>query len=158
MWARLVELAFGVWLVASPFILGHRSSGTEVWLTDVTSGALLVTITALNYRDRSRPYHLLVLLLGAWLVGSAVVSGPHPLDLLRQNHIIVGLVIMMSGIVPNQAFTPPEAWRVMGRRDTDASPDDTAMTASGDTTGSGCRAGSLAKTPDRAQKACAKVN
>ncbi|HXV64043.1 MAG TPA: SPW repeat protein [Vicinamibacteria bacterium] len=110
MWARVTELGFGLWLLASPFVFDHSASATSLWLTDVLSGMLLVILCALNYwRPSSRSY-LAVPVLGAWLIVSALLSGPHPIAPPHQNHIMVGFTIMMVGIVPNRALGPPEKW------------------------------------------------
>jgi hypothetical protein len=118
-WARLTELGFGLWLLASPFVFDHPSSATSLWITDIGAGVLLVVSTVLNYRFPSRRYYLAVPVLGAALIAAAFWSGPHPLAPARQNHIVVGLTIMMLGIVPNFALRPPDAWRAFHENSAD---------------------------------------
>ena len=110
MWARATELGFGLWLLSSPFVFDHPASATSLWLTDLLSGMLLVILSALNYWRPSSRCYLAVPLLGAWLIVSALLSGPHPIPPPRQNHIMVGFIMMMVGIVPNRALEPPEKW------------------------------------------------
>lgn len=129
MWARLTELAFGLWLLASPFVFAHSTSATSLWAIDLSAGALLLVSTGLNYRFASRRWYLGVPVLGACLIGSAFLAGPHPLPLARQNDIMVGFIIMMLGVVPNRALQPPGKWASFegsggGQLDGDVAPHD----------------------------------
>lgn len=110
MWARLIELGFGLWLLASPFVFDGPSSATALWVIDSLAGVLLIVSTVVNYRHPNRRYYLAVPVLGAALIAVAFLSGPHPLPLPQQNHIMVGLTLMMLGIVPNLALSPPQKW------------------------------------------------
>lgn len=118
MWARLIELGFGLWLLASPFVFEDSSSATGLLVIDSLAGVFLIVSTAVNYRYPNRRYYLAVPVLGAALIGVAFLSGPHPLPLPQQNHIMVGLTIMMLGIVPNLALSPPQKWRTFEREST----------------------------------------
>lgn len=115
MWARLTELGLGLWLLASPFVFDHPATATVLWLIDIVTGSLLVVSTVVNYRYPNRRFYLAVPVLGAFLIAAAFLSGPHPIAAARQNHIMVGLTIMMLGVVPNLALRPPEKWRAFER-------------------------------------------
>jgi hypothetical protein len=54
---------------------------------------------------------LITLPLSLWLIGFAYLTSPHPAPPALQNDLLVGLLLMMFAIVPNEAAAPPPAWR-----------------------------------------------
>jgi len=110
MWARHVELALGLWLLAGPLVFEHATIG--LWIHDVAAGALVAAIALASQRRPRGMLHLLALPIAAWLVAAGWWStwqagGSSPP--IFQNRIVVGLLLAMFAIVPNHASRPPEA-------------------------------------------------
>jgi len=110
MWPRVVEIMFGWWLAVSPFIFRH---GDDPWLwwSDGVCAALAVTFGLLSYWKPTRQMHLGTLLVGGWLVCSGMISSPYPAPPGYQNHVLVGFLLMMFAIIPNNSLNPPPEWR-----------------------------------------------
>lgn len=108
MWGRVVEFATAVWLAASPFVFGVQSDETVLWADQIVA-LLICILSGLSYWHPTRHAHLLNLLvaigLAAW--GRFAVTPPPP---EHQNHIVVGLFLLMIALIPNNASRPPEAW------------------------------------------------
>jgi len=106
MWARVVEIMLGFWLMASPFIFRFGGSPAN----DLLCGLLVVIFGFLSYWNRANWTHFLTLLVAAWLIVFGYLAGlPAPPS--AQNQIIVGLLLGMFAIIPNKTNEMPEAWR-----------------------------------------------
>jgi hypothetical protein len=110
MWARVVEFMLGVWLAISPFVFRHADDATTLWISDFASAALVATFALLSYWQPTRHAHLLTLLVALWLVGFGRFGASSPLPSGMQNEIVVGLLLLMFAIVPNDASSPPRHW------------------------------------------------
>jgi hypothetical protein len=109
MWARVVEVMLGLWLVISPFVFGHAEQGA-LWINDLICGSAIVTLALLSFWHPLRYAHLAIVAIGLWLVFFGFVT-PSPALPASQNHILLGLLSAMFGIIPNDANLPPESWR-----------------------------------------------
>jgi len=109
MWGRVVEIMTAIWLAVSPFIFRVQSNATLLW-TDLGVALLICVLSSLSYWHPTRHAHLLILIVSAGLVvwGRFAALPPTP---EHQNHIIVGLFLMMIALVPNDASQPPNVWR-----------------------------------------------
>ncbi|QDV86337.1 SPW repeat domain-containing protein [Planctomycetes bacterium TBK1r] len=109
MWGRVVEIMTAVWLAASPFIFQVQGSDSFV-LIDSLAALLIVILSGLSYWHPTRHAHLLILVVatGLTLWGRFADAPPPP---IHQNHIVVGLFLLMIAIIPNEASRPPHAWR-----------------------------------------------
>ena len=110
MWPRVVELMLGLWLLASPFIFQHGDAGA-LWKNDLACGFLVITFSCMSFAKKLRRAHLATLGLGLWLASFGYFYAPHPLPGAAQNAIVVGLLLVMIGVVPSEASTPPRGWR-----------------------------------------------
>jgi hypothetical protein len=106
MWARVIELMLGLWLVISPFIFAHAAATHHV-----ICGTAVVTFALLSFRYSFRYAHLGIGLVALWLIAAGYVTG-HPAPPSSQNYILVGLLLLMFAIIPNEANLPPRAWRL----------------------------------------------
>ncbi|MFG0266180.1 MAG: hypothetical protein ACF8AM_13695 [Rhodopirellula sp. JB055] len=108
MWGRVVEIMTAVWLAASPFVFGIQSDTTVLW-ADQTIALAICVLSGLSYWHPTRRAHLLILVvaigLTAW--GRFAELPPTP---IHQNHIVVGLFLLMIALIPNDASRPPAAW------------------------------------------------
>jgi hypothetical protein len=109
MWGRVVEMMFAVWLGLSPFIFGVQSDLVILW-GDLTIGFLICLCSGLAYYPPLRYAHLmnLVIAVGLILWGRFYVTPPTP---PHENHIVIGLLLLLVAIIPNEASLPPQVWR-----------------------------------------------
>lgn len=108
MWPRVVEVMLGMWLMASPFVFRHEPEATQLWWIDLAGGLLIASIAVLTFARRLRRVHLLHLVTAIGLVAHGWSSFP---GASSQNHIGVGLMLLMFAIIPSDANQPPPAWR-----------------------------------------------
>lgn len=106
MWSRVVEIMLGFWLMASPFIFGFGSL-----INDLLCGIVIVVFGFLSFWNRTGWAHFLILLVAVWLIAFGYSTG-HPAPPSAQNQIIVGLLLGMFAIIPNNANEMPDAWRM----------------------------------------------
>lgn len=110
MWARNVEFMLGVWLVLSPFIFHGAEPPDTVMYTDFACGAAVCLIALVAYWPPSRKLHLLNGVIGMGLIAFAFLAGAPPPP-YHQNHVVWGLLVLMTCIVPNRVDEPPRRWR-----------------------------------------------
>lgn len=106
MWARVVEIMLGFWLMASPFIF---ADGSGV-LNDLILGLLVLIFGFLSFWRRTGWAHFLSLAAALWLIVFGYSAG-HPAPPDSQNRIIVGLLLAMFAIIPNDIDELPRAWQ-----------------------------------------------
>jgi len=111
MWARTVEAVLGCWLAISPFIFGHAPGDTYLWAHDFIMAALVFLFAVLSWWQPTRHAHVLNLLTALWLIGGAWVLAPTPAPAGYQNHVMIGLTLLLFAIVPNDASLPSQVWR-----------------------------------------------
>jgi hypothetical protein len=119
MWPRVVEIMLGCWMAMSPFIFQHSASRTSWWATDLGSAAAIWVLSGLSFWRPARYAHWWLILLGCYLIAFGWLSAEYPYADLRapdyppaiQNHVLVGLLLLMLAIIPGQATQPPEVWR-----------------------------------------------
>lgn len=112
-WPRLVEGALGVWLVASQWVLGAPADpAAEVLGVDavpVVLGVMLVALMLVSFRYRRA--QAAILATGALVVLLSWLLHPRPGPPSAENAIIVGLVVCLFALVPNEPGLPPVRWR-----------------------------------------------
>lgn len=109
MWGRIVELMTAVWLMLSPFIFRAQGNPEIVWV-DTLTGLVICALAGLSWWKPTRYAHVLTLFVATGLAIYGRMAGtPPPPE--HQNHIVVGLFLLMVAIVPNDASRPPEVWR-----------------------------------------------
>lgn len=109
MWGRVVEIMTAVWLAMSPFIFGVQEDASLL-SADLGIALLICVLSALSYWRPTRYAHLLILFVSIGLIlwgRFAVIPPPPP----HQNHIAVGLFLLMIALIPNESSLPPAAWR-----------------------------------------------
>jgi len=108
MWARTLEMAVGVWLTMSAFTFAVPGAADAIVVP--LAGGVAVLLIALWSR-RARHAHLFVLLVALVLIVWGWARFPRPGPPAAQNAMLVGLVLGLFSIVPNEADKPPPAWR-----------------------------------------------
>jgi len=119
MWARVVEVMIGFWLLASPFIFAHPADEIGRWATDLGSAAVLITLAVLSYVPQTRHAHWFNILVGFWLCGYGYFAEPYPTPPALQNDLLVGLTVLMFAIIPNEASLPSQRWREVFQQQAD---------------------------------------
>lgn len=110
MWARVVEIMLGFWLMASPFIFrGIEMDGIRS-ANETLCGLLVAVLGFLSFWNPTRWAHFLTLLVAGFLIVSGYLAG-HPAPPMAQNQIMVGLLLGMFAIIPNRTNEMPEPWR-----------------------------------------------
>lgn len=110
MWSRVVEVMLGVWLVISPFIFSYPPEKTGWWVNDLTTGTLVILFGLFSYWKPTHLAHLLTIFVGCWLMGFAYSQGFGEPPAAMQNNLILGLMLLMFAVIPNDADRPPQPW------------------------------------------------
>lgn len=110
MWSRVVEFMLGCWLAASPFIFGHPADDLSLWIMDWICAVLVISFSVLSYWTPLRHIHLATGLLALVMIAYGRLASPTDVIPALQNHIVVGLLLLMFALVPNQAGRPPRRW------------------------------------------------
>jgi len=111
MWSRVVEIMFGCWLLMSPFIFSHTASQPELWINDLTCGAGIIVLALCSYWKPLSYAHLLSIAIAAWLIAFAYWPGFGEATPPSQNHLVIGFLLLMFAIIPNNASQPAPEWR-----------------------------------------------
>lgn len=111
MWARVVEFMLGCWLLCSPFIFraDHRAGVDS--LIDFGLGGLVIFLAALAFWKPTGYAHLVTLVVSLFMVLVPRFTLSPEIPPAGQNYMLVGLLLMMFAMVPNQAFATPRAWQ-----------------------------------------------
>lgn len=119
MWSRVVEMLLGLWLAAGPTVVPQLSQPSPWRLIDIGLGSVIIVLAAASFWPRARHAHLLLLAVGAVLIGSGYLfmGAPPP---AAQNRAVVGFLLLMFAIIPNHASRPPCSWDGAPRRGRDA--------------------------------------
>ncbi|HUE83426.1 MAG TPA: SPW repeat protein [Pyrinomonadaceae bacterium] len=111
MWARIIEVMLGCWLAVSPFIFRHAADERALWVNDLFSAIAVIVLAIVSFWPPLRFAHVTNLVIAFWLIAFGFWASPYPAPPALQNDIIVGLLLLMFAIIPNQANLPPRAWR-----------------------------------------------
>jgi hypothetical protein len=109
MWGRVVEMMTAVWLLLSPFIFQAQENPYILW-GDTATALLITLLSGLSYWYPLRHAHFAILFVAIGLVIAGRFLTPPPAVAAQQNHIAVGLFLMMIAIIPNSASLPPSGW------------------------------------------------
>lgn len=111
MWARVIEVMLGCWLAVSPFIFRHSADESGLWLNDLFSALAVIMLALVSFWSPLRYAHLAIVLVALWLIGFGFWASGYPTPPALQNDILVGLLLLMFAIIPNEANLPPQGWR-----------------------------------------------
>jgi hypothetical protein len=110
MWSRVVEVMLGCWLLMSPFLFAHPAGSTALWVNDLACGAAVIVFGLFSYWRPTRHAHLLSLFVGSWLIVFAYWHGFGGATAAAQNQLILGLLLLMFAVIPNDASQPAPGW------------------------------------------------
>ncbi len=119
MWARVVEVMLAGWLAISPFVFGHEPGRTDWWMKDFAGAGAVAVFALLSYWKRLEKIHLFTVVVAGWLIAgaffSATVTAP-----AEQNHLVVGLLLLMLAVIPSRSNQPPRGWVEFYRHGSDS--------------------------------------
>ncbi len=111
MWPRVVEFMLGCWLLCSPFIFrGDHRGDVDTWI-DFALGGLVTTMAALAFWRPTRYSHVVTLAVALMMFLVPRFTLSPEISPAGQNFMMVGLLLLMFALVPNQAFSAPQAWQ-----------------------------------------------
>jgi len=108
MWARVMEIMFGAWLMMSPFVFAADPDEGFVDRNAMICGALVMIFALASYAPALRRIHLFTLLIAIWMIGVAY-SDSLPQSRV-QNQVTVGILLLMTAVIPSWSHHPPKAW------------------------------------------------
>jgi hypothetical protein len=114
MWPRVVEIMFGCWLLVTPFVFRTTTAIDDYAGHAVLSGALIAAASMLGCWPPLRHAHLATLSVAAWLTLHGYFSAARPGPPAAQNEIVVGLIVLLFAILPNEVNQAPRSWRNSG--------------------------------------------
>lgn len=117
MWARMLEVVLGVWLILGPFIF----AGEPPLAWPRVGGLTVLTFTLLSFYAKLEKIHLANAAVAVGLLGLALLHPTSPPPPAVQNQVVVGLLLLMLAVIPSHASRPPREWReflMHQRRDT----------------------------------------
>ncbi|HXT11779.1 MAG TPA: SPW repeat protein [Candidatus Angelobacter sp.] len=102
--AGWVDILFGLWVIASPFVLGFANNLAVRW-NNVAVGVAVVLLIFVAGKGR-RLVRGLMVLLGAWLILSPFVLG-FTRTIISWNNLVMGLLIII-GTIMVEAMRPTQ--------------------------------------------------
>lgn len=93
-WARYLSATCGLWLMASPDVLGY---GDPARMNDRIVGPIIVALSVIAISGVTRTLRLAVIPLGIWLLIAPIVLGYDTTPLV--NSIVTGLVVIPLSLV-----------------------------------------------------------
>ena len=73
MWARFINIAVGIWVMAAPTVLQVDSNGASN--NNHITGPIIVTFATIAINEATRPCRWIVFVAGLWLVFAPFVIG-----------------------------------------------------------------------------------
>lgn len=109
MWARILEFMLACWLAISPFIFRYPKEPLFVWINDFTCSILIAFFALICYVKSLRQMHLWNLGMAFWLYATGYFL--HLPKGASQNYIVLGILLLMTAILPSESEKPPKPWR-----------------------------------------------
>lgn len=111
MWARVVEFMLAMWLAISPFIFKYPDDARFFWANDFTIATLIAFFSLSSIYKSLRKIHLVNLAIALYLIFLSYLFQDSPMYAALQNYMVLGIIILMTGIIPAEASKPPVPWR-----------------------------------------------
>lgn len=118
MWSRVVEVMLGCWLLVSPFVFRMSEDDVLLWGVYLTAALFVICAGLASYVRTLQYAHLMTLLSACLMILFSVIengmstatSVDQPIAPSLQNLVVVGLLLLMLGLIPNSASRPPASW------------------------------------------------
>lgn len=99
MWARILSVLCGFWLMAAPAVLDY---GNPARANDRITGPIAAAFAIIAIWQATRPLRVVDAVAGVWLVFAPLVWGYGP-GLATLNSVVVGLVLVALAFVRGAA-------------------------------------------------------
>jgi hypothetical protein len=83
---------------------------------DLTFAMLVIALALSSFWRPLKYAHLAIAGVALWLIGHGYLAALHPAPLALQNGILVGWLLLMLAIIPNEASYPQKKWIDFQRR------------------------------------------
>lgn len=107
-----INLILGIWLIVSPFVLGHAAS-TVMTINDIVFGVLLLACSAWMLADMAAQIGVnwFQVLCSIWVIVSPFALRYQQLSRAMANDVIIGVIALIVGLVEAWAlaYTPVKA-------------------------------------------------
>lgn len=107
MWPRVVEVMIGAWLVITPLVFRGTEDVDRYAVNAVVSGSVVITASLMAFWRRTAWMRLVTLAVSCWLAGHGYLSAVRPGPPAAQNEIMVGLLLLLFAVLPNDVNRPP---------------------------------------------------
>lgn len=109
MWAQVMSALVGIWLMASPSVLGYgRPLATSDWIV----GPLVASFGLIAAWSVTRAVRWANLVLAAWVVLSPFLLGDAGVDV---NHVVSGILLGMLALIRGRSrHSYAGGWRSLG--------------------------------------------
>lgn len=111
MWARVVEFMLALWLSISPFIFCYPKDARFFWANDFIVATLIALFSLGSIYKPLRKIHLVNLAISFYLIFLSYLFRDSPMYGPLQNYMVLGILILMTAIIPAEASKPPVPWR-----------------------------------------------
>ena len=111
MWPRVLEVAIGAWLLMSPFIFQHTAGADAYNLSQAAAGTAIIVASLLAIWPPAAAARGVTALATVWLIVHGYFSAARPGPPAAQNEIVVGLLLILFVLLPNDINAPPTPWR-----------------------------------------------
>ncbi|HJU06758.1 MAG TPA: hypothetical protein VJ692_16535 [Nitrospiraceae bacterium] len=112
MFAQLINILLGVWLMAAPDMIGY---GDAARTNDHIAGPLIVSFAMIAISEVTRPVRWLNVALGFWLVVAPMLLGYW--GRIGVHSAVIGLLVAASSLVRGQfKDRVGGGWKVLWRR------------------------------------------
>ncbi|MFZ5896083.1 MAG: SPW repeat domain-containing protein [Myxococcota bacterium] len=113
MWAQLLSAVIGIWVMASPSVLGYgRPLATSDWIV----GPLIASFGLIAAWEITRALRWPNVVLAAWLALSAFVVGGVASGDVLVNHIVSAILVAGFSLVRGRQRHPfAGGWRSLGK-------------------------------------------
>lgn len=115
MWAQIINALLGIWLMASPAVLGFENIAAD---NDHIVGPVIASFAVISWWESTRVVRLYNIPLGAWLLLAPWVLGYDSTTSILNDMLIGALVIGLSFIKGKVTETFGGGWSAIWQSDT----------------------------------------
>ena len=116
MWPRVAEVALGCWLLLMPLVF-RETPGVDGYATSaLVSGGIIAIASLASVWRPARFARFGTLAVSIWLMLHGYFSAPRPGPPAAQNEVVVGLIVALFAILPNETNDIPTPWRTRTNR------------------------------------------
>ncbi len=115
MWPRVVEVMLGAWLLVTPFIFRATPEVDAYTASAFAAGAIAAVASLASCWDPLRHARFLTLGVSFWLMLHGYFSAARPGPPAAQNELVVGSILLLFAILPNEINAKPRPWRETGQ-------------------------------------------